>query len=270
VADLVAKSGGVLGGVTRAADKDHGEGLDDLDAAIDRVFALAATRDLDVDLHVDETGNKAAAALLPVAHATLRYGYQGRVTCGHCCSFAVQDGDKAERMIALVAQARINVVTLPTVNMYLQDRVVDHTPRWRGVTLVKELRRAGVRVAVAGDNCRDPFHAYGDHDMLDTFRQAVRILHLDHPYGDAAALVSRVPAEVMGLNHGLLRIGGPAHLILCNARSMDELIARPQSDRIIIKNGRRLAGVLPDYDELDFVRAAKPPRRTAILSREDG
>ncbi len=40
----------------------------------------------------------------------------------------------------------------------------------------------GLRVAVAGDNCRDPFYAYGDHDMLDTFTQAVKILHLDHPH----------------------------------------------------------------------------------------
>ena len=58
------------------------------------------------------------------------------------------------------------------------------TPRWRGVTLLHEMKAAGLRVAVAGDNCRDPFYAYGDHDMLETFTNAVKILHLDHPLGD--------------------------------------------------------------------------------------
>jgi cytosine/creatinine deaminase len=258
LADVIAESDGILGGVTRPAAGLHGEGLDDIDRLLDRLFALAAARDLDLDLHIDETGDPAAATLSNVAQATLRHGYQGRVTCGHCCSLAVQDPEQVAATIAQIAQARIDIVTLPTVNLYLQDRISGRTPRWRGVTLVQELRRAGVRVAVAGDNCRDPFYAYGDHDMVDTFRQAVRILHLDHPHGDAPALVSRVPAAMMGSEHGVLRVGGAADMILFNARSMNELIARPQSDRIVIRNGRRQGCELPDYEELAFVAAAKP------------
>lgn len=86
--------------------------------------------------------------------------------------------------------------------MYLQDRQPGRTPRWRGVMPVQELRAAGVAVAVAGDNYRDPFYAYGDHDMLDTWRQAVRILHLDHPYADAPALAGPVPAAITGFQAG--------------------------------------------------------------------
>jgi cytosine deaminase len=258
LADVVAQSGGIMGGVTRASGGVHGPEMDDFDALIDRVFTLAAERDLDIDLHVDETGDPAAATLWNVAQATLRHGYKGRVTCGHCCSLAVQDDDQVLRTIELVAKARINIVTLPTVNMYLQDRVSARTPRWRGVTLVKELRAAGVRVAMAGDNCRDPFYAYGDHDMLDTFRQGVRILHLDHPHGDAPALAAHVPASIMGLPQGLIETGRPADLIVLNARSMNELIARPQADRIVLRAGRRQSLVLPDYAELDFVAEAKP------------
>jgi cytosine/creatinine deaminase len=261
LADVVAQSGGIIGGVTRPNGGLHGEHLEDIDALLDRLFTLAAARDLDLDLHIDETGDPQAATLWNVAEATLRHGYEGRVTCGHCCSLAMQDEAQAARTIALVAQARISVVTLPTVNLYLQDRVNGRTPRWRGVTMVKELRQAGVRVAAAGDNCRDPFYAYGDHDMVDTFRQAVRILHLDHPHGDAPALVAKVPGEMMGIDHGVLRNGGPARMVVFNARSMNELVARPQSDRIVIREGRRQRTELPDYEELAFVAAAKahPP-----------
>lgn len=252
LADLVAAAGGLIGGVTRATAGLHGEDLADLEDLLDRLFTLARERGLDVDLHVDESGDPAGAALPAVARATLRHGYEGRVTCGHCCSLALQDDATAAEHVGLVRDAGIAIVTLPTVNMYLQDRVPGRTPRWRGVTPVRELRAAGVRVAVAGDNCRDPFHAYGDHDMLDTWRQGVRILHLDHPFGDATALCGPAPAAIMGLEAaGRLAVGGPADLMVLAARSMDEVMARPQADRVVVRAGRRLTRTLPDYAELD-------------------
>lgn len=264
LADIVAMSGGIIGGVTRPSTGGHSDHLSDLDPLLDRVFGLAADRGLDVDFHVDETGDPAAATLRNVAEATLRHGYQGRVTCGHCCSLAVQEPDAVAKTIDLVAEAGINIVSLPTVNMYLQDRVTGRTPRWRGVTMVQELRAKGIPVALAGDNCRDPFYAYGDHDMLDTFRQGVKIAHLDHPHGDTPALVTRAPAAIMGLDHGVLRADGPARFIVFNARTLNEIVCRPHADRIVVKDGKRLTLELPDYDELDFVAAAKPfPRDVA-------
>jgi cytosine deaminase len=255
LADIVAASGGILGGVTRASGGVHSGLLEDVDPLLDTLFRLAAERGLDVDLHVDESGDTAAAALPRIAQAVLRNGFRGKVVCGHCCSLALQPDETIRTTLELCAAAGIAVVTLPTVNMYLQDRTPGRTPRWRGVTPVQEMRRVGIRVAIAGDNCRDPFHAYGDHDMVDTFRQAVHILHLDHPFGDAPALATAIPAEIIGVVPlGRITIGAPARLVLFNARTLTELICRPQSDRIIIDRGRRVAGELPDYAELDAIR----------------
>ena len=252
LATLVAESGGILGAVTRAASAGgHGAPLDDLDALLDRLFGLAARYDLDIDLHVDESNDPKAAALPHVARAALRHGYQNRVTCGHCCSLAVQPDDQAERTLDLLAEARVAVVTLPTVNLYLQDRGGGRTPRWRGVTLVHEMRKRGIAVAAAGDNCRDCFYAYGDHDMIDTFRQAVRILHLDHPLADAPALVGPAPAKIAKLpDHGRIAAGGPARLIVFNARTLNEIVSRHHADRIVIDRGRRSSARVPDYSEL--------------------
>ena len=36
-----------------------------------------------------------------------------------------------------------------------------------------------------------------------------------------------------------------------DARSLDQVMARPQSDRLVIRDGRPLARALPDYEELD-------------------
>jgi len=247
----VARTGGVLGGVTRASVGNHGPPPADIDTMLDRLFGLAARHDLDIDLHVDESGDPASATLPHVARAAIRHGWRGRVTCGHCCSLAVQREEEALRTLDLLAEAQIAVVSLPTVNLYLQDRAGGRTPRWRGVTLIHEMRRRGIAVAVAGDNCRDSFYAYGDHDMVDTFRQAVRILHLDHPVSDAPALVGPAPAVIAGFaGHGRLGVGEPASLIVFNARTLNELICRPQSDRMVIRDGRRLTDRVPDYSEL--------------------
>jgi cytosine/creatinine deaminase len=251
LAELVAKSGGILGAVTRTSTGIHGAPMADLDFLLDRLFSLAAKHDLDIDLHVDETNDPASAALPRVAQAAIRHDYQGRVTAGHCCSLAVQPEAQADETLDLLAQAQVAVVTLPTVNMYLQDRGGTRTPRWRGVTLVHEMRKRGIAVAAAGDNCRDCFHAYGDHDMVDTFRQAVRILHLDHPIAQAPVLVGPSPAAIARLpDHGRLAVGAPARLIAFNARSLNEVMSRPQSDRIVIDHGRRSLARAPDYSEL--------------------
>ena len=250
VAALVAQSGGVLGGGTRAVDNDHGAPPANIDALLDRLFALASKYDLDIDLHVDETHDPAAATLPFIARAALRHGYRGRVVCGHCCSLALQPQAEIDRTLDLLAEAGIAVVTLPTVNMYLQDRAVHRTPRWRGVTVVHEMIRRGIAVAVAGDNCRDGFHAYGDHDIVDTYRQAVRILHLDHPLTGSPAVVATTPSTIAKFaHHGRLAVGAPAHLIVFNARTLNELVCRPHADRVIIRDGKRTAATPPDYCE---------------------
>jgi cytosine/creatinine deaminase len=251
VAATVAKSAGLLGGVTRSAVGNHGAPLDDLDALLDRLFALAMRHDLDVDLHVDETHDPVAATLPFVARAALRHGYKGRVVCGHCCSLANQPLSEIDRTLDLLAEADIAIVTLPTVNMYLQDRSKGRTPRWRGVTVIHEMLHRGIRVAAGGDNCRDSFYAYGDHDVVDTYRQAVRILHLDHPLGGSPAVVAASPAQIGKFaGHGRLSAGGPARFIVFNARTLNEIVSRPQADRVLIANGMRLRTAMPDYSEL--------------------
>lgn len=257
LADLVQQSGGVLGGVTRAAGKDHVGTLADTDVLLDTVLRLAADRGLDVDLHVDESDDLEAFSLPRVAAAVMRNQFANRVVCDHCVNLALQPEDVARRTIELCAEAALSVVTLPTPMVYLQDRASGRTPRWRGVTLLHELRSAGIPVAVAGDNCRDTWYAYGDHDMVDTFQQAVRIFHLDHPLIDVPAVVGPVPSEMIRApSHGRVAVGGPARLMLFAARTINELLSRPQADRIVLHRGRRLRDRLPDYEELDDLMSA--------------
>ncbi|HEY2190558.1 MAG TPA: cytosine deaminase [Caldimonas sp.] len=260
LADIVADSGGRLGAVTRFMKHPDEPMPAELDEALARVFALAAERGLDLDLHVDESADPRSRTLLRVARTALARDFAGRILCGHCTALALQSDQFIAETIAACRDAGIDIVSLPTVNMYLQDRSAEaRTPRWRGVTVLHEMKAGGLRVAVAGDNCRDPFYAYGDHDMLDTFTQAVKILHLDHPLGDWIRAASETPAAIMGIDRGVLAAGGPADLIVVRARSYSELLSRPQFDRTVLRNGRAIDTTRPDYRELDDLMLRRAP-----------
>ncbi|AZO46570.1 MAG: cytosine deaminase [Mesorhizobium sp.] len=245
LAKRVAAAKGVLGVVTYM--------VPDLEELLDRVFGQAIRHGLDLDFHADETDDVAAMSLKKIAEASLWNGFEGNILVGHCCSLARQPDLAVLDTLDKVAKAGLAVVSLPMCNLYLQDRRGDNTtPRWRGVTLLHEMRARGIPVAVASDNTRDPFYAYGDLDMLEVYRMATRILHFDHPVGDWPQAVAATPAKVMRLDgFGTLAAGDSADFIIFKGRSWTELLSRPESDRIVVRDGRTIERRLPDYAELD-------------------
>jgi len=243
----VAKHGCVLGGLTFLGEAPNPRS----DAMLDTIFEAAAANGLDLDFHVDESDSPDARSLGQIAEAALRHKFKGRIVAGHCCSLALAGDNERAAIIAKVAEARIAIVSLPMCNMYLQDRQSGRTPRWRGVAPLHELDAAGVTVMVASDNTRDPFYAYGDLDMLEVHREATRILHFDHSDRPWLKTVAATPGEVMGLPNGRMAIGAPAGLVLTRARTLNELLSRPQADRVVLYAGKPVDRTLPDYRELD-------------------
>jgi cytosine deaminase len=247
IVETTARHGGILGGNTFP-----GEPIRELDKALDRAFTAAKEHGLDLDFHVDESASEEARSLGRIAAAALRHKFAGRVVAGHCCSLSLYGDNERADTIARVADAGVAVVSLPMCNMYLQDRQPGRTPRWRGIAPLHELAAAGVEVMVASDNTRDPFYAYGDLDLVEVFREATRIGHLDHCERPWMTAVTTAPANVMGLpGHGRIAVGGPADLVITRARTFNELLSRPQSDRIVIVAGRQIDTTLPDHRELD-------------------
>lgn len=242
-ADRVEKAGGVLGMVTYP--------IPDLEARLEAMLSMATERGLDADFHVDETGDPSVATLRQIAQVVLKTGFEGKVVCGHCCSLAMQDDSEADLTMDLVAEAGLTVVSLPLCNLYLQDRNPGRTPRWRGVTLVHEMKARGIPVAFASDNTRDPFYAYGDLDMVEVMREATRIAHLDHTSADWVNAFTTIPAAMCDFAYQPFAVGAPADLILFRARTWNEFMARPQADRTLIRDGKVLDIAPPDHAVLD-------------------
>jgi cytosine deaminase len=251
VARQVKASGGLMGGSVATFDRSK--------EAMLRVVEKAGELGIDLDLHTDETGNPDAYALLHLAEAVLETGYTGKVMAGHCCVLTVQDERTVRTTIDKAVEAGIAIVSLPMCNIYLQDRDNGNgrvrTPIRRGATLLNEFKAAGAVVAIASDNTRDPFYAYGDLDGVEVLREGARILQFDHPQDmawDWVRAVGSAPAAHAGFAYkAVIEPGAPADLVLFRARTWTELNSRPQADRIVLRQGKAIDTTLPDYRELD-------------------
>ena len=58
-----------------------------------------------------------------------------------------------------------------------------------------------------------------------------------------------------------MRVGAAADLVLVPARDLNELFARPWSDRVVLRGGQPIDTTLPDFRELDE-QLARKARRT--------
>jgi len=201
-------------------------------ASVERVLDLAGAHGVPVDLHLDETIDPSRFQLEHLADAVLARGLEGRVTASHCCALASVDAETARRAIAKVAAAGITVIALPALNLYLEDRG-EATPRLRGLTLVRELVAAGVPVRFGSDNVGDVFYPYGDADPLEAAWLAALSAHVD----DEDLLLA-------GICGGRMRLepGDPADLVLLEAGSVRDALARRPAARTVVRAGAAVSG----------------------------
>lgn len=192
---------------------------------------LAAEAAAGLDLHVDETVDGKETWIDLLARGALERGLIGRLTVSHGCLLSELSAERAEAAIDALAEARATVVALPATNLYLQDRRTG-TPRRRGLTLVRELADAGVAVRFGSDNVADSFYPYGDADPLEAAFLAALAAHID----DEKLLLA-------GITDGrsAVKEGDPADLVLVQAKSVSETLARRPALRTVLRGGEVVA-----------------------------
>lgn len=216
----------------------------DQHAHIDLCLELAAEYDVPVDMHIDETDDPNARSLEYLAARTLEIGLDQPVTASHACALAAYDSAHAGRVIDLVAEAGINVITNPATNLIHQGGY-DTYPRRRGLTRVDELTAAGVTVAAAQDNISDGFYPYGRGDMAEIAMLAAHALQLATPDERSTAidLVTTNAASITGFNSGRVNVGVPATINLFppSVNSPGEVISSGNKPRLVLHRGRPVA-----------------------------
>lgn len=209
-------------------------------ASIDAAFALAEQYGKALDLHIDETEDPQMLCLEYLAEQALAHSMTGQVTAGHCCSLAFVDEPTAARVIDKVAQAQIQMITLPSCNLVLMGRGMQPVPR--GITRVKELLAGGVNVCAASDNVQDPFNPFGAYDLLQIANLNAHVAHLSGTteiYTSLAMVTTRA-AQVMGLPAAGIVVGAPADLLVVDAQRVLEAVTAPPLRLATFKAGKLL------------------------------
>ena len=91
-----------------------------------------------------------------------------------------------------------------------------------------------------------------DRPLLTDFGIAKRLAANDELTGTGQIMGTLVYAAPEQLGNAK-DVGAPADLVICNARNWTELFARPQADRIVLRDGVQIDTTLPDYARLDHL-----------------
>ncbi len=211
-------------------------------ASVKLLCEIAAERGLLVDMHCDESDDPHSRHVESLAFETQRLGLHGRVTGSHLTSMHSMDNYYVSKLLGLMAEAQLSVVSNPCVNITLQGRH-DTYPKRRGLTRVPELLAAGLDVAFGQDDMLDPWYSMGCADMLDVASMG---LHVAQMTSQAAMrqcfeMVTTVPARIMKLEGYGLAVGCNADFVLLQARDPVEAIRLRATRLKVFRRGKLIA-----------------------------
>lgn len=212
---------------------------------------LAAERGLRVDMHCDESDDPLSRHVETLAFETQRLGLQGRVTGSHLTSMHSMDNYYVSKLLPLMAEAQLQVVANPLINITLQGRH-DTYPKRRGMTRVPELLAAGVNVAFGHDCVMDPWYSLGSGDMLDVAHMGLHVAQMTSQSAMRQCFdaVTVNPARILGLQGYGLEVGCDASFVLLQARDPVEAI-RLRANRLKVwKKGALVAETAPIVPKL--------------------
>ena len=230
LARWVVEQGGLLGGVL---GPPYGHGRRDREA-LAALLALAERLGTAVDLHVDEADRQPGRGVQQLLAVQRQLGCAVPLTCSHAASLALLGERRLERLAEHLADAEVAVVALPLTNLWLLGRRPERTPLLRVQAPIRSLQRAGVTVALGGDNVQDPWYPGGDFDPIELLRLAPLTSHLWPAQRQGLAPFTTAPARLLGLEwDGVVREGSPADLVVLAAGSWSELLARTPQRRVL-------------------------------------
>jgi cytosine deaminase len=212
---------------------------------------LAAERGLRVDMHCDESDDPLSRHVETLAFETQRLGLHGRVTGSHLTSMHSMDNYYVSKLIPLMAEAQLQVVANPLINITLQGRH-DTYPKRRGMTRVPELLGAGINVAFGHDCVMDPWYSLGSGDMLEVAHMGLHVAQMTSQSAMRQCFdaVTVNPARILGLQGYGLEVGCDASFVLLQARDPVEAI-RLRANRLKVwKKGTLIAETAPIVPKL--------------------
>ena len=236
LAKRVAAAGGLLGGVLGPPFPSSGRD----GAELDQLLRLAGRLGCGIDMHIDESSEATAAGVQLLVQRLERFHPGVPITCSHASSMGLLSAAQARPLARRLQRLGVAVVALPTTNFWLLGREQSVSSGFRPLAPLRLLQQEGVAVALGADNVQDPWYPGGDFDPLDLLRLSFRATHTPPWERQGLMPFTTTPARLLGLDwDGVLRVGGPADLLLTSSGSWSELLAHSPQRRVL-RQGRWL------------------------------
>lgn len=213
----------------------------DADGQLNAIFAIAERRGCAIDIHLHDRGEVGARTIETIAARTRTLGLRGRVAISHAFCLGGLEPARLERMIQLLLEQDIAVMTHGPVGG------IPFPP-------VRLLAERGVRLFTGSDGVRDCWSPLNTGDMLE---RAYLISYLNGFRDDpgleiALHMATYGGAQLMGAHDYGLEVGCVADLVLVAAETAAEAVALHPRPHLVLKRGRIVArdgrALLPPLD----------------------
>ena len=227
--------------------------MDEGKKSVEVLCRIAAERGLRVDMHCDESDDPNSRHIETLTAETVRHGLQDRVTGSHLTSMHSMDNYYVSKLLPLMAEAEINVVANPLINITLQGRH-DTYPKRRGMTRVPELMDAGLKVAFGHDCVMDPWYSLGSADMLEVASMGLHVAQLTgvEQMKSCFRAITEIPAAILGLEGYGLEKGCNADLVILQAADPVEALRLKANRLFVIRRGRIISSSATVEAELNL------------------
>lgn len=224
--------------------------------SVKKAVELAVKYDKLIDLHCDETDDVNSRFVQQLAALAYFEGIGEKTTASHTCSLGSVDNSYFFKLLKILTLSKINFISCPTENIYLQGRQ-DTYPKRRGLTRVKELNDNGINVCFAQDSMSDPWYPLGNGNMMMILDHGIHICQMMSPkeIDNALDLITVNGAKTMCLSkeeYGI-NVGSKANFIVLDAKSEFEAICERADIIMSVRSGSTLFERKTTQSSLDFL-----------------
>ena len=214
---------------------------------------IAEKRGLLTDLHCDETDDPMSRHVEKLALETIRLGLKGRVAGSHLTSMHSIDNYYFTKLISLLVEADLNIISNPLINITIQGRQ-DNYPKRRGLTRIPEQLKAGLKVAFGHDCVMDPWYPLGSHDMLEVAHMALHCCHMtgiDEMISCFNAVTANA-ASILHLDNYGINNGSNGDLVILQCKDPVEAIRLKPARLFVVRRGNVISSTSPVNYELNL------------------
>lgn len=220
--------------------------------SIHKIVELAVKYNKLIDVHCDETDDVQSRFLELLTALAIIEDIGELTTASHTCSFGSADNSYAFKLIKNLKTAKLNFVSCPTENIYLQGRQ-DTYPKRRGLTRVKELCDNGINVCFAQDSIQDPWYPMGNGNLMNILDHGIHIAQMMsfEEIDNALDLITVNGARALHIldNYGI-EVNKPANFIVLDATNEFDAICERAEVIASVRNGEYLFKKIPTKYEI--------------------